>query len=928
MPEAIRVLIAENDPNDADLMVRELRRAGFEPDWRRVEGEADYLEALTPDLDVILSDYTMPVFDGPRALELLRERGLDVPFILVSGTVGEEVAVEAMKGGASDYLLKDRLGRLGAAVTQAIARRREHHERRRMEAELDANVRRLVEQAPLCIAMFDREMRYLATSQGWIAAYGRGHPDLIGRCHYDVCPDLPEAWKEAHRRGAAGEVVKNDEDTWLQSDGTRSWLRWAVHPWRDSGGEIGGIIISAEDITEARQAVAALAESEARLRLAMDAAAMGHSELELATGKVIWSQNHFALLGLDPAETVPSLEVWRSLVHPDDLERVLEAMEVGRRGHTTVAVEYRIHRADNHRVTWLSVTGRFVYDAGGEALRFVGVVFDVTERRQAERLAAMQHAVTRVLAESVSVAAAAPGIIQAVCETLDADLGAFWEVDPQGRKLRCADLWSDPRLSVEGLEAHTRAMTFEPGIGLPGRVWASKAPLILPDLQRDPGFARLQGATKAGLQSGFGFPILLRGEVLGVLDFLGRHRFDPDSQLLAKLSAIGSQIGQFVEHRRAEQQLLQAQKMEAVGQLAGGIAHDFNNLLGVILGYGQVAARELGPEHKTTRRIEAVCKAAERAAALTRQILTFSRQQAVETRVCDVNQVVEEMEKMLRRVIGEDIRLAVELDQDLGRVRIGPGQLEQVIMNLAVNSRDAMPRGGRLVIETSSIELDEAYARTHPEVVLSVGDTGEGMEPVTLSRVFEPFFTTKEVGKGTGLGLAVVFGIVKQAGGSLSVYSEAGRGSTFKIYLPRVDDDLPTPPTVAPEGPRGGTECVLVVEDEDALRGIVVETLRDAGYAVLEAAEPRAAAALAASSPRAIDLLITDVVLPGQSGPDTAVELRKSRPRMRTLLMSGYTDRLLNGQRNVEITTPFLGKPFTIDGLLRKVREVLDRDDA
>jgi CheY-like chemotaxis protein len=206
MPEAIRVLIAENDPNDADLMVHELRRAGFEPDWRRVQGEAEYLEALTPDLDVILSDYTMPEFDGPRALELLRARGLDVPFILVSGTVGEEMAVEAMKNGASDYLLKDRLGRLGAAVRQAIARRREHHERRRMEAELDANVRRLVEQAPLCIAMFDREMRYLATSQGWIAAYGRGYPDLIGRCHYDVCPDLPEVWKEAHRtrRGRRG----------------------------------------------------------------------------------------------------------------------------------------------------------------------------------------------------------------------------------------------------------------------------------------------------------------------------------------------------------------------------------------------------------------------------------------------------------------------------------------------------------------------------------------------------------------------------------------------------------------------------------------------------------------------------------------------------------------------------------------------------
>ena len=259
------------------------------------------------------------------------------------------------------------------------------------------------------------------------------------------------------------------------------------------------------------------------------------------------------------------------------------------------------------------------------------------------------------------------------------------------------------------------------------------------------------------------------------------------------LSAIGSQIGQFIEHRRAEQQLLQAQKMEAVGQLAGGIAHDFNNLLGVILGYGELASRELGAAHKTHRRLEAIRKAAERAAALTRQILTFSRKQPVEVRVCDLNHIVEETEKMLRRLIGEDVRLAVALGEGLGRVRADPGQLEQVIMNLAVNARDAMPSGGRLIIETSNVDLDETYARSHPEVrpgpyvMLTVGDTGVGMAPATLARIFEPFFTTKEPGKGTGLGLAVVYGIVKQSGGSLSVYSEPGRGSTFKIYLPRTD---------------------------------------------------------------------------------------------------------------------------------------------
>jgi signal transduction histidine kinase len=238
--------------------------------------------------------------------------------------------------------------------------------------------------------------------------------------------------------------------------------------------------------------------------------------------------------------------------------------------------------------------------------------------------------------------------------------------------------------------------------------------------------------------------------------------------------------------------------MEAVGQLAGGIAHDFNNLLSVILGYAQLAVRELGPEHKTIRRLDAVCKAADRAAALTRQILTFSRQQNAETRVCDVNHIVEDMERMLRRLIGEDVRLAVALDQDVGRVRADPGQLEQVIMNLAVNARDAMPRGGRLVLETSNVELDEAYAQSHAGVspgayvVLAISDTGEGMEPAILARIFEPFYTTKGPGKGTGLGLAVVFGIVKQSGGFLSVYSEPGRGSTFRVFLPRVfEEEMP-----------------------------------------------------------------------------------------------------------------------------------------
>jgi nitrogen-specific signal transduction histidine kinase/ActR/RegA family two-component response regulator len=397
------------------------------------------------------------------------------------------------------------------------------------------------------------------------------------------------------------------------------------------------------------------------------------------------------------------------------------------------------------------------------------------------------------------------------------------------------------------------------------------------------------------------------------------------------LSAIGSQIGQFIEHRHANQQLLQAQKMEAVGQLAGGIAHDFNNLLGVILGYGELASRELGPEHKTNRRLEQIRKAAERAAALTRQILTFSRKQVVEVRVCDLNHVVEETETMLRRLIGEDVRLVVVLGKGLGRVRADPGQLGQVIMNLAVNARDAMPSGGKLVIETSNVDLDGTYTRSHPEVrpgpyvMLTVGDTGVGMEPATLAHIFEPFFTTKERGKGTGLGLAVVYGIVNQCGGSLSAYSEPGHGSTFKIHLPRTDAPESKEQTTSLDAAAGGSEIVLLLEDEQALREIVAETLRMAGYTVLEASDPKQALAISARSERPIQLLITDVVLPGQSGPETANQIRKTHPGVRVLLMSGYTDKLLDGNALVEPGTPFLGKPFTIDALLRKVRAVLDR---
>jgi PAS domain S-box-containing protein len=384
------------------------------------------------------------------------------------------------------------------------------------------------------------------------------------------------------------------------------------------------------------------------------------------------------------------------------------------------------------------------------------------------------------------------------------------------------------------------------------------------------------------------------------------------------------------ERRRLEEQLLQSQKMEAVGRLAGGIAHDFNNLLTAIAGYSELLLGDLAQDDPRRESAEEIREAGLRAAGLTQQLLAFSRRQVLEPRVLDLNAVIASMERMLRRVIGEDIELTTALDADLWRTLADPGQIEQAIVNLAVNARDAMPRGGRLTLETGNVTLDEKFASAYttvqpgPHVMLAVSDTGVGMDATLQSRLFEPFFTTKERGKGTGLGLSTTYGIVKQSGGSIWVYSEPGHGTTFKIYLPRCEEPLDTrdaPPL--PAKPRAGSETVLLVEDEPEVRRLVDKLLRMQGYAVVSAGSPaEAIAAARAAGPIAI--LITDVIMPGMNGRELATVLGAERPGMRVLYMSGYTDAAIAQHGILPAGTAFLSKPFTPDALARKVREVLD----
>ena len=383
--------------------------------------------------------------------------------------------------------------------------------------------------------------------------------------------------------------------------------------------------------------------------------------------------------------------------------------------------------------------------------------------------------------------------------------------------------------------------------------------------------------------------------------------------------------------KHLEDQLRQSQKMEAIGQLAGGVAHDFNNLLTAINGYSGLALQRIDGNHPIKGYLEEIKKAGDRATNLTRQLLAFGRKQILQPIALNLNDVIADMNKMLQRLIGEDIVFTVKLDSALKNIKADPGQIEQVLVNLVVNARDAMPHGGSLTIETASVDIDPEYTGKHVGVsagkyaLMAVSDTGFGMNEKTLARIFDPFFTTKEIGKGTGLGLSTVYGIVKQSGGNIWVYSEEGHGTTFKVYLPQIEPPA-APPEAAPvEAPiPGGSETILLVEDEDIVRGLARKILEHAGYHVLEVTRGAEAISLYLNSPQSIDLLLTDVVMPETSGKEIAERLTECRPKLKVLFMSGYTDEAIVHHGVLDSNVEFLQKPFTPSDLTRKVREVLD----
>src|SRR5437588_7777056 len=632
MGKPLRVLMVEDSEDDARLVLRELRTAGYDLTHERVDTAAALEAALDRHpWDLVIGDYSMPHFSGTAALAMLRERGLDVPYICVSGTITEELAVAAMKAGAHDYVTKGQLKRLLPAIEREL---REAKARATLRA-TEASYETLVEHAPVGIYRSSPEGRFLSVNAAVVRILGYdAAADVLGlHMARDVYADAAERQRLVERDSYSARQYDNVEATWKRRDG---------------------------------------------------------------------------------------------------------------------------------RLLTVQLSVRAVRDAAGRVEYYETFVRDVTDQR------------------------------------------------------------------------------------------------------------------------------------------------------------------------RLQQQVLQSQKLEAVGRLAGGIAHDFNNLLTVITSYSDLLLEDLSPGDPKRDDLEQVRKAADGAAALTRQLLAFSRQQVVEPRVVSLNTVVEGLQKILRRVIGEDIELATTLAPDLGAVRADVGQLEQVLMNLAVNARDAMPTGGRLTIETANVEHDPDYARDQEAAavrrfaMLAVSDTGCGMDEATKARVFEPFLTTKEPGKGPGLRPATVYGIVNQAGGFIWVYSEPGHGTSFKIYLPQVDAPAEDLASAGSTRAPGGTETVLLVEDAAAVRAVAKQVLERLGYTVLEAPNGQAALHLAQQHRGEIHMLLTDVVMPRVSGRELAEQLARVRPDTRVLYASGYTDDSVVRHGILESGTAYLQKPFSPESLARKVRDVLD----
>ena len=895
------ILVVDAEPANLKVLADALTADGHQV-LQANSGESALASVAVHPPELILLATGMPGLDGIEVLRQLKQReaSRDIPVILTSASADGAAGVEGLKLGAVDFLSQP------IRPEELLARVRTHLELRRVRVGLEhhtadllqANGRlqtalRAAEQItegimnaiPVRVFWKDRNLVYLGCNAAFAGDAGFADPkDIIGKDDYQmVWRDQADSYRSDDRQviesGRPKLLIAEPQTT---PDGNIITLLTSKLPLRGPNGEVSGVLGAYMDITRRTQAEKALAESEGRYRRLFEAARDGILILDAETAEIADINPYLCdLLGLSRAEVLgrklweigPFRDVPASRANFHELQATeyirYEDLPLEAANGRKIAVDFvsNVYRVDGTRVIQCNVR-------------------DITERKQAaEKEAVLVRAVEQA-AEAIIITDTTGAIVYVN--------PAFERVSGWGRE---EVLGRNPRLLKSGTQdaAFYREM-WETLAG--GATWTGH----LQNLRKD-GTLFEEEATISPVRDGTGQTV----------NYVAVKR-DVTSEA------------------RLERQLFQSQKMEAVGRLAGGVAHDFNNLLQVIVAYGEIVHRGLAGGNPLQGKVEQILKAAERASGLTQQLLAFGRKQVLQARILDLNAVVSDIEQMLRRVIGEDIELSTRVEPDLGSVRADPAQIEQVLMNLAVNARDAMPEGGRITIETRNVELDAGYAATHGPtppgryVMLALSDTGSGMDAATQARIFEPFFSTKELGKGTGLGLSTVYGIVKQSDGFIWVYSEAGVGTSFKIYLPRVDEEITLLPEKTSRPLPRGTETVLLVEDEPSLREPLREALAGSGYSVLVARDGPEAVRVAGAHAGIIQILVTDVIMPGMTGPRMVEIVAKTRPEMKVLYVSGYSDESVTRHGLMGPGTAFLGKPFSLETLLHRVRELLDAD--
>ncbi len=879
---------------------------------------------------------------------------------------------------------------------------------RRSEAQLRAVIEKCIE--ALSLTTRDGVTRYLTPAAPMMLGWTR--EELGTR----TIRELATPADQLKIAAALDEMIRGGRRTMTlevqaaHRDGSLRWIQATGSNLLDDPA-VGAIVGSYRDITESKNAQAALFESGALLEEAQAIAHVGSWVSGIGLDDPLrWSAECYRIFGISQG-TPMSVERFMAHVHPDDHARVQAASLAATRDGAPYDLEHRIVRPDG-MVRWVRERGVVERRPDGTATRMMGTVQDITDQHQAARAMRQSEEKYRGIVENTSQGvwqydsegtttfanAQMANILGTGVEAMigkpifafmDESQRAEARARTERRKKGIAET-SDFKLRrvdgrpvlvrIQANPVHDADGRFDGVIALVTDVSeqrrAEEATARLAAIVESSGDAiistQLDGTITSwnrGAEKMFGFAA---AEVIGTssyalmpvdaversrqrlegvargehVDTVDTHRLHKSGEVIAvalSISPLRDPSGRVVgvskierdltasrkaeaALRRTEEQFRQAQKMEAVGRLAGGVAHDFNNLLSVILSYASMNLQALNPTDPLAVDMGEIVTAAERATTLTRQLLTFSRQQLVEPRVLDLNGLIRGMLSMLGRLLGEDIELAALNAADLGRVRSDPGQLEQVVMNLAVNARDAMPDGGKLTIETANVEVGAEYVGLAPGryVLMAVSDTGVGMDAATQQHIFEPFFTTKEKGKGTGLGLSTVFGIVQQSGGHVSVYSEPGRGTTFKVYLPRTDRAPAQTEASLPAGSLRGSETILLVEDEQQVRRVACSILQQKGYHVLEASNGGEAFLISKQYEGRIHLLLTDVVMPRMSGPQLVRELAGQRPEMRVLFASGYTDETIIHHGILDAGIEFLQKPFTPQLLLRRVRQVLD----